>query len=148
MKRSSAREYLMQMLYEMGIQQDFSEKIKDRYIQDREIPEKQQDYFNQVYRTVVENLEEIDGLIDASVKSWSVETMAKVDLAILRLAVAELLYVDSIPSSVSINEAVELGKKFGEENSGKFINGILGAVVRKKQEREMKTDEEGLLSGH
>ena len=140
MKRSSAREYLMQMLYEMGIQQDFSEKIKDRYIRDREIPEKQQDYFNQVYRAVVENLEEIDGLIDASVKSWSVETIAKVDLAILRLAAAELLYVDSIPSSVSINEAVELGKKFGEENSGKFINGILGAVVRKKQERETKPE--------
>lgn len=133
MKRSSAREFLMQMLYEMSIHQDFSEKIRDRYIEDKEIPENQRGYFNQVYGAVAEHLQEIDEIIDGSVKSWSVETIAKVDLAILRLAAAELLYVDSIPPSVSINEAVELGKKFGEENSGKFINGILGAVARKKQ---------------
>lgn len=134
MRRSSAREFLMQMLFEMSIQNDFGEAIRDRYVEEKEIPKEQQEYFSEVYAAVRNNLEKIDQIIDSSMRSWSLETLAKVDLAILRLAIAEILYMDSIPLSVSINEAVELGKKFGGDNSARFVNGILGAVAREKNE--------------
>ena len=71
---------------------------------------------------------ELDGLIAESSDNWSLGRMSKVDISILRMAVFEFLYCDDIPPKVSINEAVDLGKTFGSENSGSFINGILDAL--------------------
>ena len=72
----------------------------------------------------------IDDYIRKYAKGWSLERMARVDLAIIRLALYELLFMDDIPISVSINEAVELAKKYGNEKSSSFINGILGNFIR------------------
>jgi len=74
------------------------------------------------------HLRELDSLIGKASKNWRLERIAKVDRSILRLAVYELLYRDDIPPKVSINEAVDLGKKFGTEESGAFINGILDKI--------------------
>lgn len=134
MKRKVARELLMQMLYEMSIHNDFGEKIKERYIAQHEIPQSQQAYVNEACGIIREKKEKIDARINSVVTAWSVETMGKVEVAIMRLAICEILYMDSIPASVSINEAVELAKKFGEERSYKLINGALASLLRDKNE--------------
>jgi len=79
---------------------------------------------------MIDHLEIIDNYITENSKDWKISRIAKVDLAILRVALSEILYNASIPESVSINEAVEISKKYSNEDSHKFINGLLGTVVR------------------
>ena len=77
--------------------------------------------------------EESDRLIEANLRGWKLSRLPKVTLAILRLAIAEIMTMEEIPDSVSANEAVELAKKYGGEEAPKFINGLLGSVIRGKQ---------------
>ncbi len=79
-----------------------------------------------------EHSDEFDAIIAENSVGWRVERLPKVSLAILRLALCEMLYVESIPVKVSANEAVELAKKFGTKDDASFINGILGKVIREK----------------
>ena len=85
-------------------------------------------YIKSVLEGIVEKVVSIDEYIAKYSKDWSIERMSKIDLAILRVAIYEVLYKDDIPSSVSINEAVELAKKYSHEDASSFINGILGSV--------------------
>ena len=87
-------------------------------------------YFEWCFFNLRENLSEIDSLINKASEKWSLGRMSFVDLAILRVAVAELLYIDEIDPGVSVNEAVLMSKKYGSEKSASFINGILGGIVR------------------
>ena len=74
-------------------------------------------------------MDEIDKIILSKLKNWSISRIAKIDLAILRLAIYEIKYVDSIPEKVSINEAVELAKMYGNNDSKSFVNGVLAKVI-------------------
>lgn len=94
-----------------------------------DLKQKDQIYIEEKYEQVKESLIEIDLLLNACSTGWKTSRMSKVDLAILRLAVYEIKFDEEVPESVAINEAVELGKRFGGEESSVFINGILGAVV-------------------
>jgi len=132
MRRTEARELFMQLLFQMEVQNDYSKEIKDKFIQNHLQDSNQLDYFNRLFDEAVGNLTEIDGKLEACSENWKINRMAKVDLAILRLSAAEILYLDDVPDSASINEAVDMAKKFGGDDSGKFINGILGKVVRSK----------------
>ena len=96
------------------------------------LDEKGRIFAEELYRGTIENREEIDKTIAEFSIDWSIDRIAKVDLSILRLATYEILYCDDIPAGASINEAVELGKKFGGEKSAKFINGVLGAIAKSK----------------
>lgn len=87
------------------------------------------DYIRTKYESIQERLSEIDGLIDEKATGWSVSRMGKVDLTLLRLAVYEILYDDEVPAGVAINEAVELAKRFGQDESPSFINGVLAKFV-------------------
>ena len=87
-------------------------------------------YISEKYRKVAERLPEIDAKLNAVSSGWKTTRMSKVDLSILRLAVYEMLYDDAIPVGVAINEAVEMAKKYGGEDSSSFINGILGKLAR------------------
>ena len=129
MYRGSARELLMQLLFQTEAQQDFSDELKDSYLANIAGVRNQLDYINTMFEKVKENLQLIDDVIDNNSDRWRVTRMPKVDLAILRLAVAEMLFADDIPCEVSINEAVNLAKKFSTDDSGKFINGILSKVI-------------------
>ncbi|MBR5800660.1 MAG: transcription antitermination factor NusB [Lachnospiraceae bacterium] len=82
-------------------------------------------YISGKLEKIVEKLEEIDENINGKVKGWDTARMGKVDLTILRLAVYEILFDEDIPTSVAINEAVELAKKFGQDTSASFVNGVL-----------------------
>lgn len=85
-------------------------------------------YINNILEGVVQYIQMIDAYIMKNSKDWTIDRMSKIDLAIMRVAIYEILYRDDIPASVSINEAVELAKKYSHEDAGSFINGILGSV--------------------
>ena len=87
------------------------------------------DYFLEVINGVMNSLKEIDEIIETKAKDWTIDRIAKMDLPILRVAIFEIKHREDIPVGVSINEAVELAKKFGSDDSAKFINGLLGQVV-------------------
>ena len=82
-------------------------------------------------QAVREKVPEIDKLIEENVKGWDTSRMGKVELTVLRLAVYEMRYDEDIPTGVAINEAVEIAKMYGQENSGSFVNGILGKIVKR-----------------
>ena len=90
-------------------------------------------YITRVLDGVVNHLDELDGEIEAASRDWRVERMPKVDLTILRLATWEILHEEDVPGSVAINEAVELAGRYSEPVSGRFINGVLGTILRKKE---------------
>ena len=81
-------------------------------------------------KMVEDNFSEIDEIIEANTQDWSIARLPKVSLAILRLAVAEIKYVDDVPNGVAVNEAVELAKKYGTNEDASFINGILGTIAK------------------
>lgn len=94
-----------------------------------DLKESDRDYIEKKYGAVQERLAAIDVILNQCATGWKTSRMSKVDLAILRLAVFEIKFDEDVPELVAINEAVELGKRFGGEESSVFINGILGAVV-------------------
>ncbi len=87
-------------------------------------------FYMELVKGTISNIDRINQLIKDNLKSWKINRIAKIDLAILQLAIFEILYRDDVPNSVAINEAVELGKEFGTDDSGGFINGVLGKIVR------------------
>jgi len=131
MNRKEARESLVKMFYEMSIHDDFGNDIKDYYVENNDYRQ-QKDYFLQMYSEIIININKIDEVIEQSLQKWKIDTISKVDLAVLRVSVAEMFYFDDIPDSVSINEAVDIAKLFGGDESGKFVNGVLGKIVKSK----------------
>ncbi|MBF0235646.1 MAG: transcription antitermination factor NusB [Desulfamplus sp.] len=95
-------------------------------------PENQKDFFINLVEGVVNYIDEIDSLIHSSSKNWKISRMPLVDRNIMRIAVYELLYCPDIPAKVSINEAVDIGKKYGTRDSGPFVNGILDRIRQLK----------------
>lgn len=134
MTREAARELLMQLIFQMGVQKDFSDELKQRFLKEYKINSKQKKYIEDMHRAIADNLEDIDSLINKSSDGWSTERMAKSDLAICRVALGEILFADDIPEAVSLNEAVNLAKKFGTDSSQKFVNGLLGKALKFKNE--------------
>lgn len=131
MNRSEARELMMQLLFQMEAQNEFNIELKEKFLQDKKDLKSQKKYVDQLADLILEHKSEIDKSIEESSDNWKINRMNKVDLAIVRIAIAELFYVEDIPTSVSINEAINLAKKFGADESSKFINGLLGKVAQK-----------------
>jgi N utilization substance protein B len=131
MSRIKTREYAMTKLFEMEIQGrlvyndkitlEISEKIGDPA---------EYEYAADVIKQYVDHQDKIDDLIKAHSQKWDITRFSKVDLSIIRLALAEILYIDTIHESVSINEAVNLSKRFSDDDAYKFVNGILGNILR------------------
>jgi len=136
MSRTEIREILMQMVFQMELQSDFSDKAKALFV-DNLMEGKdtnQMDYFNNVFEALLNNKNEIDSLIEEFSNGWKINRLSKVDLSVLRICLAESLYVSEdkrTPMPAAINEAVKITKKFGSEDSGKFVNGILGQISRR-----------------
>lgn len=128
--RRIAREAALSLLYSADIAESDIEEIIEagQYpADDLELSE----YAEQLIYGVVDHLDEIDEQLAATSENWTVERMPVVDRAILRLATYEMTYVESVPVSVSINEAVELAKAYGgEDSSPRFVNGVLGRIAR------------------
>ncbi|NLW02434.1 MAG: transcription antitermination factor NusB [Clostridiaceae bacterium] len=129
MGRRLAREHAMKLLYQAQIRKDDLDDQVQTYMEEEMIPESpEREYIEDVVRGAVEKQDEIDSIISRHAKGWSISRMPKVDLAIMRLCIYELRYRRDIPVNVSINEAVELAKKYSGEQSKTFVNGVLGKV--------------------
>ncbi|MBD5451748.1 MAG: transcription antitermination factor NusB [Lachnospiraceae bacterium] len=132
MSRRELREQIFKFIFrvefndrdEMPEQEDFFFEA-DEFTAD----EKDMQYISKKGNSILERLDEIDDKINQQAKGWTTQRMGKVDLTILRLAVYEILFDDDVPTGVAINEAVELAKKFGQEESSGFVNGILAKFV-------------------
>lgn len=131
MNRKLAREMAMQLFFQMDIQNDYSTEVIDRFLEDLS-EDPQVFYIKEVAKNFIDHKEIIDSIIEKNIKQWKLNRIGKVDLAILRVASTELYYQEDIPKGVSINEAIEMAKKYGTEESGSFVNGILGSITEMK----------------
>lgn len=129
MTRKEAREIMMQVLFQMESNNDFNVDNRDVYL-DQEKIKAQKNYCNDTFSLICNKKELIDETIDKYSLKWKSNRIPKTDLAVLRLAICEIMFEDDIPNSTSINEAVELAKVYGTDNSPKYVNGILGAFVK------------------
>ena len=127
-KRRKARELAIQVLFHMEFSPGPPGEIFPLICETLEPPISIVDYAKRLVLGIHENMEHIDRLLRKSSKNWRLERMSRVDRSILRLSVFEMLYMEEIPPKVAIDEAVELGKKYGTEDSGAFINGVLDNI--------------------
>ncbi len=132
-KRKDTRKNAMELMFQMEIQNDFSDEAIEKFQELNSLTVKQRDYMSLLFRNIEERLEKVDTVIEENAENWRIQRLAKVDLSILRIALIEMFYVEEVPIAVAINEAVSLAKIYGSDNSAKFINGILGTVARKMQ---------------
>ena len=135
MSRKKARDNAFKCIYELEFGRDEKiEKILENcYEEDNNKPD-EMEYIEMVLKGVKENLAQIDNVILSKLKNWSIERIAKIDLAILRLAIYEINYMDDIPEKVSANEAVELAKTYGNNDSKSFVNGVIAKVIESKED--------------
>ena len=134
--RTKSREYALQMLYQADIRRTGQAQILEEFWRDQETTEDVKTFANQLFEGTLTRLAEIDPLIARHADNWDMKRMSVIDRNILRLGVFELMHLDDVPPKVCINEAVELAKRFGDEESGKFINGILDAIHKKTHARQ------------
>ena len=127
--RRKGRELALQALYQMEITGDTSPEALESFLSHFEGNDKAKDFARRLISGVATNREEIDRIIDRSAENWKLNRMAKVDLMILRMATYELLFCPDIPMNVSLDEAIEIGKRYGSADSPTFINGVLDQVA-------------------
>jgi N utilization substance protein B len=123
-RRRGARKIALDVLYEHDVSGGSVTEILERYD-----PEPAHEFAGVLVRGVVQHRAEIDGLITSYAEDWAIERMPVIDRNLLRLGAFELLHLDDVPAAVTINEAVELAKTYSTEDSGRFVNGILGRIA-------------------
>ena len=132
MKRSAIRELAFRLIYSLQIQkeEELEEQI-ELYLECNEVNENEaKEYIKEAISGIGTHLDEINGLIEKNLKAdWKIERISKIDLSLLKLAIYEIKY-KKIPYKVAINECLELAKKYGEDTSKNFINGILASIVK------------------
>ena len=131
MSRRQQRENLFKLLFriEFNESSEMPEQIKLFFEEVEKLEDNEKNEIIKKYAKLVEKISTIDEKIDSVAKGWKTSRMGKVDLTIIRLAVYEIMFDDEIPASVAINEAVEISKKYGGDDSPSFVNGILAKVV-------------------
>ena len=134
MKRSAIREAAFKLIYSFEIQEpeNIEEQI-DLYLECEEITDQEaKEYITDAINGIKQHIDEINNLIEKNLKAdWTIKRISKVDFSILKLAIYEIKYKE-LPYKVAINEALEISKKYGEESSKNFINGILASVVKEQ----------------
>ena len=131
MKRTETREQVFRLIYSSLIQKEMSEEQIEIFIEENNI-RKEEEYVKGIFYGIQTNEEEIEKLIASNLKEkWSMERISKIDLAILKLAIFEMVY-SGLPYKIAINEAVELAKKYGEDSSKSFVNGVLASIVKER----------------
>lgn len=150
--RRRSRELALQFLYQFDTLSETSQGVEDTAPGGPSLDEElelfweghgdrvqgeMRDFASTLIRGTCANLAHIDGIITGYSENWRLSRMSKIDRNILRLALYELVYLSGIPPAVTINEAVELGKRFGTEESGSFINGILDKIRLAKENGEL-----------
>lgn len=125
MNRHTAREKAFQVLFQLGINDNNPDKAVEDHLESSEIDA----FLMSLVKGVTENKVALDDIISKNLENWTIDRIASVEKTILRIAILEINYKDDIPTNVSINEAVELANMYGEEKSGKFVNGVLSKII-------------------
>ncbi|MFB3884353.1 MAG: transcription antitermination factor NusB [Thermodesulfobacteriota bacterium] len=135
--RRKSREFALQALYQLDVTKKDAQKtlrqFEDNFSKEGEkagTTRSRDDFMERLVLGVLEHCEEIDRLIEGYSENWRLDRMSIIDRAILRMAIFELLYCEEIPPKVTLDEAIELGKRFSTEESGSFINGILDRIQK------------------
>ena len=131
MNRTAIRELAFKAMYGMEVQKEYDKEQLNLFISENNVNDKQAtQYLNSIFDGIEAHSDEILGLISENLKKdWTVQRISKVNLAILKIAIYEIKYME-IPFKVAINEAVELAKKYGDEAAPLFVNGVLASIVR------------------
>ena len=132
MSRRVLREQIFKFIFRVEFNDRDEMPEQERFFfEDDELmaDEKDAAYISQKGKRIIEKLDELDAMINKQAKGWTTQRMGKVDLTILRLAVYEIAFDEDVPAGVAINEAVELAKRFGQEESSGFVNGVLAKFV-------------------
>ena len=138
--RHLSRIVAMQSLYELDFHPDRSiEEIYER-VMEPVAKDVDKDYLKNVLKGTTANIKQIDSLVEKAAPEWPIEQVSVIDKSVLRLAAYEMLYDQDIPPKVAINEAVEIAKTFGGENSSRFINGVLGTLYRQSDRYSLEDD--------
>ncbi len=130
-QRRKARELVIKALYCWEIRGSKPEEVYNDLLSGSELDPPSKLFSADLFKKTVQNQKEIDELIRKNVQHWDFSRIAVVDKNILRMGICELLYLDDIPVKVSIDEAIELAKKYSSEDSGSFVNGVLDAIAKK-----------------
>lgn len=140
--RSKSREVALHILYQLEITKTEYKEALNHYLENS--PQKQEviDFSLLLLEGVIKNSASIDALITKYVKNWEIERMAIIDRNILRLACFELIFIEEIPPKVSINEGIELAKRFGDIDSPRFINGILDKIYKMESKKKENVNNE------
>ncbi len=134
MGRRKTREHAFKLVYQIQINNDDINEQMDQYFIDNEVDNASKDYIKSAIRYINENSKDIDSVISLYLaKSWRIERIPKVELAIMRLAYYEIMNLDDVPKSVAINEAVELAKAYGSDDAGKYINAVPANIQNGEQ---------------
>jgi transcription antitermination factor NusB len=135
-KRTMAREYALQILYSIDISKtEPAERMEMFWDNTEEDDTEIKKFANMIVRGVMKHHDKIDELISKYATNWDIARMAVIDRNILRLATFELLFADDIPPKVSINEAIDIAKRFGDKDSGSFVNGILDKIHKTESKK-------------
>lgn len=131
MNISKMREYAFMLLYELEIQKKFDEENLEIFLENNNIEDNNaKKYITKIVKGIKENEPKIEESISSKLKpEWKLDRISKINIALLKLSIYEIIYTD-VPYKVAINEAIELAKTYGEENSANFINGVLANVVK------------------
>ena len=132
MTRKEARDQAFVLIFEKGINNESVEDILEAAKECRNFLEDEDGYTLKVFTGVFERQEELDAIISKNLTGWTINRISKISLAVLRLAIFEIMYMDDIPDAVSVDEAVELCKTYSTQEDAAFVNGVLGTVVRSK----------------
>lgn len=138
--RRRARECALQMMFQLDVTHD-PRNLVERYWEVNPAAEVVKEFSNDLVRGCLEHLSEIDALLEKYAENWSLSRMSRVDRNVLRIAVYELLYRADIPARVTLNEAIDIVKKYSEEASGAFINGILDKILKEVPPANKKTED-------
>jgi N utilization substance protein B len=130
MSRKTTREMIVIFLFQLDIRRDNYNDLMSDFLEENPMRGEDRAFFIQNVEGTVEKLHEIDHMIEERLVNWTIGRIPRISLAILRNAVFEIVCRDDIPVSVSINEAVEIAKKYGDADAGVFVNGILGKLAR------------------
>ena len=131
MTRNEAREIMMQILYELDATKAL-EAEKAVSLSEERLPGDHAVRGGRLLSDIIGSIDDIDADINRCASKWKTSRMPKVDLAIMRLACGELRFCDDIPEAVTVNEAINMAKKYSTENSARFIHGVLGAITKGK----------------
>ncbi|WIG60207.1 MAG: Transcription termination protein NusB [Ktedonobacterales bacterium] len=129
--RRRARVLALQTLYEYDVAHHEVSAIIQRHAEDEALPDRVITYAEELVQGVLTHLSQIDEAIQEAAHEWPLDQMAAIDKNVLRLAIFEMLFNNSVPAKAAINEAVELAKEFGSDPSSRFVNGVLGTVFHR-----------------